>query len=220
MSYNCANPGVYFPLGDEAPEFTSSVLEVLRQPLESGQISIHRAKAVAHYPSRFQLVLAANPCPCGHYGDQDNSCSCAPSVRRRYLGRVSGPLMDRIDVRLAVRRVTATQLHLASESARLSTAEARDTVVAARAAAKERLADTPWTLNGQVPGPWLRDRARGLGRSTTASLDRALERGGITMRGYDRTLRLACTVADVEGAARPTADHVGAALYLRKGIAI
>ncbi|MCX7522127.1 YifB family Mg chelatase-like AAA ATPase [Microbacterium sp. STN6] len=203
---------------DEAPEFAAAVLDSLRQPLESGQITIHRANAVASFPGRFQLVLAANPCPCGQYGAPDSECTCPPSVRRRYLGRLSGPLLDRIDIQLRLRRVTAVQLRLADEEGRLTSEEARARVVAARALAGERLSGTPWSLNSQVSGPWLRERKRRLGHVTTASLDRALERGGITMRGYDRVLRLAWTLSDLDGVERPGSEHIGAALYLRRGI--
>jgi magnesium chelatase family protein len=211
-----ASHGILFL--DEAPEFASSVLDVLRQPLESGLISIHRANAVAHFPGRFQLVMAANPCPCGQYGAADSECTCTPIVRRRYLARVSGPLRDRIDIQLWLRRITTAQLRLANDDQRLTSAGARARVVSARAAAAERLRLTPWSLNGQVPGAWLRSPTPARGRATTASLDRALERGGLTMRGYDRVLRLAWTVADIDGAAHPTAEHIGKALYLRRGM--
>ena len=212
-----ASQGVLFL--DEAPEFGSAVLDALRQPLESGMIVIHRANAVARFPARFQLVMAANPCPCGQYGASDVDCTCPPSARRRYLARLSGPLMDRIDIQLGVRRVTAAQLRIAGDSAPVASAVARQRVVTARAAAAERLRDTPWTLNSQVPGPWLRGRHTRLGPATTSSLDRALERGGITMRGYDRVLRVAWSVADLQGTPRPGPDEVGQALYLRKGMA-
>jgi magnesium chelatase family protein len=202
---------------DEAPEFAATVLDALRQPLESGMISIHRANATAHFPARFQLVMAANPCPCGQYGVADLECSCPPNTRRRYLARLSGPLLDRIDIQLRVSRVTAAQLRLAAEEPRLTTAVARDRVVQARSAARERLAGTPWTLNSAVPGPWLRGRQARLGGATTAALDRALERGGITMRGYDRVLRIAWSIADLEGASRPGVEQLGQALYLRTG---
>jgi len=211
-----ASHGVLFL--DEAPEFASAVLDVLRQPLESGRISIHRANGVAHFPGRFQLVMAANPCPCGQYGTSDNECTCTPSARRRYLGRLSGPLMDRIDIRLTLRRVTATQLRMADGEQRLTSEAARARVVDARAAARERLRGTPWMTNGQVSGSWLRAPARRIGHRAITGLDRALERGTITMRGYDRTLRLAWTIADIDGADRPSAEHVGTALYLRKGM--
>lgn len=211
-----ASGGVLFL--DEAPEFNSSVLDALRQPLESGIISIHRANAVAHFPGRFQLVLAANPCPCGQYGARDSECTCTPSARRRYLGRLSGPLLDRIDIQLRVQRITSAQLKLAQEGARVTTSAARVRVAAARACAAERLASTPWTVNSQVPGFWLRGPHARLGGVVTASIDRALERGGITMRGYDRVLRLSWTLADLDHASSPSADHVGRALYLRKAL--
>ncbi|MBB5632486.1 magnesium chelatase family protein [Cryobacterium mesophilum] len=211
-----ASGGVLFL--DEAPEFNSSVLDALRQPLESGVISIHRANAVAHFPGRFQLVLAANPCPCGQYGARDSECTCTPSARRRYLGRLSGPLLDRIDIQLRVQRITSAQLKLAREGTRITSAAARVRVTAARECAAERLAGTPWTVNSQVPGFWLRGPHARLGGVVTASIDRALERGGITMRGYDRVLRLSWTLADLDHADSPSADHVGRALYLRKAL--
>lgn len=194
------------------------MLDALRQPLESGLISIHRANAVAHYPGRFQLVLAANPCPCGQYGTRDSECTCPPSARRRYLARLSGPLLDRIDIQLRVQRITSAQLKLAGESLRTTTAEARVRVADARARAAERLSGTGWRLNSQVPGHWLRGPQARLGSVVTAGLDRALERGGITMRGYDRVLRLGWTLADLDAADSPSADHIGRALYLRKAL--
>jgi len=212
-----ASHGVLFL--DEAPEFNMNALDALRQPLESGVITIHRANAVAHFPGSFQLVMAANPCPCGQWGTRDSNCTCAPFARRRYLARVSGPLLDRIDIQLRVHRITSTQLRLDEGARRVSTADARARVVEARAAADSRLAHTPWTLNSQVPGAWLRGPKARLSAATTASIDRALERGGITMRGYDRVLRLGWTLADLDGATTPTADHIGRALYLRKAMA-
>jgi magnesium chelatase family protein len=194
------------------------VLDVLRQPLESGEIRIHRANATAVFPGRFQLVMAANPCPCGQYGVGDAECTCAPSARRRYLAKISGPLLDRVDIRLTVRRITAAQLKTAGAMPRMTSAEARAKVSSARELAAARLADTPWKTNAEVPGSWLREHARLLPRGATAVLDRALERGAITMRGYDRSLRLAWSIADVAGSDHPTAEHVGTALFLRKGV--
>ncbi len=211
-----ASHGVLFL--DEAPEFTVTALDALRQPLESGVISIHRANAIAHFPGSFQLVMAANPCPCGQWGAKDSSCTCAPFARRRYLARISGPLLDRIDIQLRVHRITNAQLRAAEEGSRLTTSEARDRVSSARGIASDRLRSTPWSLNSQVPGAWLRGPRVRLASATTASIDRALERGGITMRGYDRILRLGWTLADLDGAASPTADHIGRALYLRKAM--
>ncbi|MCU1580334.1 MAG: ATP-binding protein [Rhodoglobus sp.] len=203
---------------DEAPEFASNVLDALRQPLESGIISIHRANAVAHFPGSFQLVMAANPCPCGQYGAKESSCTCPPMARRRYLGRLSGPLLDRIDIQFRVQRITSAQVRIAANARRMTSAAVRERVAGARAAAASRLADTPWTLNSQVPGAWLRGPGVRLTPVVTAAIDRALERGGITMRGYDRVLRLAWTIADLEGASTPGDGHIGQALYLRRAI--
>ena len=211
-----ASHGVLFL--DEAPEFPANVLDALRQPLESGVISVHRANAVAHFPGSFQLVMAANPCPCGQSGARDSECTCTPFNRRRYLARISGPLLDRIDIQLRVHRITSAQLRVSADSARLSSSAARSRVIDARARTAARLVDTPWTLNSHVPGAWLRGPQARLPIATTASIDRALERGGITMRGYDRVLRVSWTIADLAGASRPTHDHVGQALYLRRAI--
>lgn len=213
-----ASHGVLFL--DEAPEFPMAVLDALRQPLESGVISVHRANAVAHFPARFQLVLAANPCPCGNFGAPDAGCECPPNVRRRYLARLSGPLLDRIDIQLRVTRITSARLRMSADEPVVSTADARARVTAARAIAAERLAPTPWRLNSQVPGTWLRSGSARLDPGATAGIDRALERGGLTMRGYDRVLRLAWTLADLEAVERPSADHLGRALYLRKAISL
>lgn len=127
-------------------------------------------------------------------------------------------MLDRIDIQLSVRRVTAAQLALSRGEKRMTTAEGRARVVSARAVARERLKHTPWTLNSQVPGAWLRSGGAALGSRVTAAVDRALERGGITMRGYDRVLRLSWTLADLDGAVRPDPDHVGRALYLRRAM--
>jgi magnesium chelatase family protein len=213
-----ASHGVLFL--DEAPEFASAVLDVLRQPLESGTINIHRANAVASFPAKFQLVIAANPCPCGNHGVKGSNCTCTPVMRRRYLARISGPLLDRIDLQIWVPRITTAALRLARDAPpRLSTAEARARVIAARAVAQERLRGTPWRMNAEMPGPWLRG-AGGMhpGGRATVELDRALEQGRVTMRGYDRVLKTAWTLADLDGTPTPRAAHVGRALFMKNGI--
>lgn len=204
---------------DEAPEFSPAALDALRQPLESGVITIARASGSARYPARFQLVLAANPCPCGNSGATDTECTCTPFNRRRYLARLSGPLLDRVDIQLRVQRITSAQLRLAHEQPRVSSESARQRIQAARDRAAHRLRDTPWRLNGHVPGAWLRSPAGAPAAGSTSVLDRALERGGITMRGYDRVLRLAWTLCDLDGRDRPGTDQIGRALYLRKAAA-
>ena len=212
-----ATHGVLFL--DEAPEFAAASLDALRQPLESGVITISRASGSARFPARFQLVLAANPCPCGNYGVRDLDCTCAANSRRRYLARLSGPLLDRVDIQVNVRRITAAQVRLARRDGNPDTATARARIAEARARAARRLRDTPWRLNAHVAGAWLRSPAGVPRRGATTVLDRALERGGITMRGYDRVLKLAWTLADLDGIERPDADQVGRALLLRKAAA-
>lgn len=211
-----ASGGVLFL--DEAPEFTAAALDALRQPLESGWITVERAAATARFPGRFQLVLAANPCPCGQFGSADGECTCPPASRRRYLDRVSGPLLDRIDVHLRVDRVSAAQLRLRDERPGLGTAEARARVAAARGRSAARLASTPWRVNGEVPGPWWRATERRLPPEVRAPLDTAFERGRLTMRGYDRVLRLAWSVADLAGVPRPGRRELGTALSLRGAV--
>lgn len=213
-----ATRGVLFL--DEAPEFPRAVLDALRQPLESGRITVHRAAGAAEFPARSQVVLAANPCPCGHAGSRPEiggpACECSPATVRRYLGRMSGPLLDRIDIRVHVPRVTAAVLRSAVGSTPTS-AEARGVVGAARSRMTLRLAGSGWTRNAEVPGAWL----RGPGRAepgATAVLDRALELGTLTMRGWDRVMRLAWTLADLDAAERPDDAHVAAALALRSGL--
>jgi magnesium chelatase family protein len=200
---------------DEAPEFSGAVLDALRQPLETGEITIHRARTVARFPARFQLVLAANPCPCGYGGSDD--CTCTPLMRRRYLGRLSGPLLDRIDLHLTVRRVSVAQMTEGAVGP-VTTADARDRVMTARDRARKRWRDEKWLLNAHVPGSALRAPGWRLPAADRAALDRALERGALTMRGYDRVLRVAWTLCDLDDIDRPTAEHLGRALYLRKGI--
>lgn len=205
---------------DEAPEFPRSVLDGLRQPLESGRHTVHRAAAVAEFPACFQLVLAANPCPCGNAGSA--ACSCSPLVRRRYLARLSGPLLDRVDLQLNVRRITAAQRRAAEDRDRtggpegpLTTARARELVARARERGRERLAGTPWRENARVPGGVLRGPELAPPREQLAELDRALERGALTMRGYDRVLRVAWSIADLDGLDRPGSEQIREALFYR-----
>lgn len=196
---------------DEAPEFPRSVLDMLRQPLESGEVMIHRARGVARFPAHFQLVLAANPCPCGKLGSGD--CTCSARERMTYFSRLSGPLLDRIDLQVTVPRISKT-VRDASETG-ISSSVLRDRVLAARERAAVRLRDTPWNAMGEAQGTWLR-RAHPLDGAVTQVIDIALQRGLITMRGYDRVLRLAWTIADLEGATAPGADHLARALAFRK----
>jgi magnesium chelatase family protein len=198
---------------DEAAEFEPRVLDALREPMEQGELVIHRTHGAARFPARFQLVIATNPCPCGLSSGAGIACTCPASVRRRYLGRLSGPLQDRVDIRIEVQAVGRRDLDAAERPE--STAVVARRVARARERQRERLAGTGWRHNGEVPGPWLREDAARLPRAVTAELDRALDRGGLSIRGYDRVLRVAWTICDLAGADRPDADHVGVALSLR-----
>lgn len=201
---------------DEAGEFPASVLDSLRQPLERGWIDIHRAGASARFPARFQLVLATNPCPCGNYGVRGATCECPPMAIRRYLGRLSGPLRDRIDIELQVRPVSRAGGH--DPAGRMSSATARAQVQAARGAAERRLRGTPWRRNAEVSGAWLRDGPYAPPAAVRRPLDAALERGALTLRGYDRVMRVAWTLADLASHDRLEADDIGRALFLKRGI--
>jgi magnesium chelatase family protein len=210
-----ATRGVLFL--DEATEFPRAVLDALRQPLESGRITIHRSVGSAEFPARCQVVLAANPCPCGNAGSRGGPlCSCSPSTVRKYLGRISGPLLDRIDIRVAVPRVTTGTIR-ATEGTAPTTAVAAEWVRTARQRMRERLRGTGWTCNAEVTGPWLRSEGRAEPGATTA-LDRALDFGTLTMRGWDRVMRLAWTMADLGDVARPGTDEVRRALALRSAL--
>ncbi|WP_341974953.1 YifB family Mg chelatase-like AAA ATPase [Microbacterium sp. LTA6] len=210
-----AHRGILFL--DEAAEFSRVALDALRQPLESGTIEVSRAGFTASFPARFQLILAMNPCPCGNYGIRGAECICPPMAIRRYASRLSGPLRDRIDIELQVARVAASRA-TSGVSAEVSSADARAQVLVARACAAERWSGTPWRCNAEVPGTWLRQGALRLERDARAPLDRALERGALTLRGYDRVLRLAWTMADLSGIGRPGRDEVGRALFLKRGL--
>jgi magnesium chelatase family protein len=206
-----AHRGVLFL--DEAPEYERRVLDALRQPLESGELVIHRSAGTAAYPARFQLVLAANPCPCGKASGKGLDCTCTPMMRRRYLARMSGPLLDRVDIQLQVERVSL------ADFGRTGAEEDTPAIAARVRAARERqllrLHPLGLETNSQVPGRVLRGALR-LSSPTTRILDHSLERGVLTARGYDRVLRLAWTLADLAGRDTPDHDDIGQALGLRQ----
>jgi magnesium chelatase family protein len=206
-----AHRGVLFL--DEAPEYERRVLDALRQPLESGELVIHRSAGTAAYPARFQLVLAANPCPCGKASGKGLDCTCTPMMRRRYLARMSGPLLDRVDIQLQVERLSLADFGQSGVEEDTATVARR--VRAARARQLDRLRPLGLETNSQVPGRILRGTLR-LAAPTTRILDRSLERGVLTARGYDRVLRLAWTLADLACRDTPDANDIGQALGLRQ----
>jgi magnesium chelatase family protein len=212
-SASLAHRGVLFL--DEAPEFARDVLDALRQPLEAGQVVVARSGVTTRFPAKFTLVLAANPCPCARVAGSAEGCSCSPATRRRYLGRISGPLLDRIDVKIELEPVGRKELlndrHFAesSQTVALRVAQARD-----RAA--HRLRGTPWRLNGEIPGSELR-RTWPPAPGSLAVVERSLERGQITARGVVKVIRVAWTIADLAGRPRPAKDECHAALGLWLG---
>ncbi|MFF8927231.1 YifB family Mg chelatase-like AAA ATPase [Streptomyces longwoodensis] len=209
-----AHRGVLFL--DETPEFNSQALDALRQPLESGHVVIARSAGVVRFPARFLMVLAANPCPCGRFSQRDSLCECPPSAIRRYQARLSGPLLDRVDLRVEVDPVSRAELAHRGPGGE-STEVVATRVHAARERAAARLAGTPWRTNSEVPGRELRTRWHA-SRGAMDEAERNLERGVLTARGLDRVLRVAWTVADLVGHDRPDATDVALALQLRTGV--
>ncbi|MEV4223530.1 YifB family Mg chelatase-like AAA ATPase [Nonomuraea sp. NPDC049725] len=209
-----AHRGVLFM--DEAPEFPRHVLDSLRQPLESGQVTVARSAGSVTFPARFILVLAANPCPCAQPQDQGESCHCSPTVRRRYLGRLSGPLLDRIDMKVTVARSSRREL-LADRQFVESSRTVAQRVLLARERAAKRFAGTPWRTNAEIPSSTLHADYRppdAAMRPITSCLDS----GTLSARGLDRVVRVAWTLADLAGKDRPDEDETSAALALWLGL--
>ncbi|HSI93071.1 MAG TPA: YifB family Mg chelatase-like AAA ATPase [Jiangellaceae bacterium] len=208
-----AHRGVLFL--DEAPEFSISVLEALRQPLENGELVVSRSEASVVFPARFQLVLAANPCRCGYHGSRLRDCTCSPDAVRRYWQRISGPVRDRLDVQIEV-----DPPPIASIDAGLAAAEPTkviaERVCEARDRQRARLRETPWRVNGEVPGPYIRRHLLPPAHALRP-LYSNLRKGMLTARGADRALRVAWTVADLAGHDRPTAADVVEAIAHRMG---
>jgi magnesium chelatase family protein len=201
-----AHHGVLFL--DELPEWRRSALEALREPLESGRIVIARAGRRAEFPARFQLVAAMNPCPCGHAGDESGRCLCPPPRIRAYRARISGPLLDRIDLQVELPRLPAQDLLAAPPGE--DTATVRDRVLAAR-----RLQIVRQGVPNAVLEPGRLPELARLGPREKELLARAVERLGLSTRGVDRVLRVARTIADLEAAEAIAAAHLAEALAYR-----
>jgi len=205
-----AHNGVLFL--DELPEFRRSVLEVLRQPLEEQRVTVARASQSCTFPARFTLVGAMNPCPCGHFGSEVHECRCTDADRARYAGRISGPLLDRIDLHVTVSAVPFDSLH--DRRPGESSALVRGRVEAARQRQTERLAPEGLTCNGQLGPRGLRRWCR-LPEGGEELLRRAVERFGLSARAHDRILRVARTIADLEGRPELEVADLVEALELR-----
>jgi len=205
-----AHNGVLFL--DELPEYKAHVLEVLRQPLEDGVVTISRAAQAVTYPARFMLVAAMNPCPCGYFNDPAHACRCAPAQIRRYRSRVSGPLMDRIDIHVDVPAVPYKDL--AGTAAAESSATVRSRVMAARQRQSDRLARTRIHCNAQMGPRHIRQfcKVDGAGQRL---LEQAVDTLGLSARAYTRILKIARTIADLQGETAIAAHHVGEAVQMR-----
>jgi magnesium chelatase family protein len=213
---------------DELPEFPRNVLEVLRQPLEDGNVTIARASMSLSFPARFMLAAAMNPCPCGYFNDKSRECNCTPPMIQRYVSKVSGPLLDRIDIHIEVPAVQYKELR--GGSAAEGSNEIRARVMAARELQKQRFA----------PAEGRETRTRPLGRSasqvvyanaqmTTQQvrvfcelssdaeriLERAMQQQGLSARAHDRILKVARTIADLEGMAEIAVKHIAEAIQYR-----
>lgn len=205
-----AHNGILFL--DELPEFSRQVLETLRQPLESGRVVVSRANAHVSYPCRFQLVAAANPCRCGHLADAARACARAPQCGADYLGRISGPLMDRFDMRVEVPPVTMQDLSLPRDGEASAAIRAR--VTRARAVQAERFAGSEMRLNADAEGAALDEIATPDSEGRDLIL-KATDRFGLSARGYHRILRVARTIADLDASPEVRGCHVAEAISYR-----
>lgn len=206
-----AHHGVLFM--DEFPEFPRSVLETLRQPIETGEVVVARANAHVRYPCRFLLIAAANPCRCGYMSDPSRACARVPACGEDYLGRISGPLMDRFDLRIEVPSVAYCDLDRPADGEETAAIAAR--VVTARATQTQRYADTPdIQLNADATGEALAKHA-GPDAEGRALLERVAETTGLSARGYHRVQRVARTIADLDGSEQVQAAHLAEAVSFR-----
>ena len=207
-----AHRGVLFV--DEAPECASGVLDSLRQPLENGSITISRATGNLTFPAKFILVLAANPCPCGKFAGKGLGCTCTSVQVRRYLNKLSGPLLDRIDLRVNVENVSRIEL---AETQNESSQQIRNRVIAARAIAANRFKHEKWRLNSEIPPRALRQQYQPI-KAAMNFLHDELDKEKITARGLHKIIRTSWTIADLNGVDRPTLTEVTESYRLREGI--
>lgn len=205
-----AHHGVLFL--DELPEFSREVLEVLRQPLEDGKVTIARAATTTQFPARFMLTAAMNPCPCGFYGDPQKKCSCSPIQIQRYQSRISGPLLDRFDMQIEVPRLQEFELDTIQKSE--SSRSIRERVEAARAIQRQRFSGAAYFCNAHMTNKDMREHC-GLDQECKDILRQAVQRFSLSARAYTRILKLARTIADLEGEERIALGHLAEAIQYR-----
>lgn len=202
-----AHHGVLFL--DEAPECAPRTLQNLREPLETGMVTLSRAHGVTTYPARFQLIMAANPCPCGYGYGTGERCTCRERERVRYFARLSGPVLDRIDLQIQVPPVSQ---RISVSSPSLPSSVIRERVIQARERAAHRFAGLGWRCNAQASGTWLREHTPS---AVMRPIDAAVRDTRLTLRGADRTLRLAWTLADLQARPAPGEEDIMQAITLR-----
>jgi magnesium chelatase family protein len=205
-----AHRGVLFL--DELPEFKKHVLEVLRQPLEDGNVTISRAAVSLSYPADFMLVAAMNPCPCGYLGDERHPCICTPSQIQRYRSRLSGPLLDRIDLQVEVPAVPYKELR--QNVGTLDSTTMRTRIQTARDIQAKRYQNTPLLTNAQLSGKWLQEFCP-LGDAEHGFLESAVKNLGLSARAFTRILRIARTIADLSGDPGLSTHHLAEAINYR-----
>lgn len=206
-----AHNGVLFL--DELPEFKRQVLEVMRQPLEDRQITISRAKFSVEYPASFMLVTSMNPCPCGYYNHPSKECVCAPGMVAKYLNKISGPLLDRIDIHLEV--VPVPFKKLSEQAPTESSAAIRERVIRAREIQSKRFHDNDGVFcNAQMSSKMIRQHVD-LDETSSTLLKNAMEKLGLSARAYDRILKVSRTIADLEGSERVESHHLSEAIQYR-----
>lgn len=207
-----AHNGVLFL--DELPEFKRAVLEVLRQPMEERRVTISRAKFSVDYPASFMLVASMNPCPCGYYNHPDKECVCAPGIVQKYLNKISGPLLDRIDLHVEVTPVSFDELTTTSISGE-SSEVIRTRVITARTVQKERFTkDKGIHCNAQMPAPMVR-KLCAINKAGNLLLKTAMEKLGLSARAYDRILKVARTIADLANSEEIKIEHLAEAIQFR-----
>lgn len=205
-----AHNGILFL--DELPEFGRSVLEVLRQPLEERRITVSRARYTVEYPANFTLVAAMNPCPCGYYNHPTRECTCSPGTVHRYMSRISGPLLDRIDLHIEVTPVSISEM--SSDRPEESSASIRERVIAARRLQEERFRGTGIHTNAMMNSKMLREYCR-LDAASRSLLERAMDKLNLSARAYDRIIKVSRTIADLAGAPTIGTMHLAEAINYR-----
>jgi magnesium chelatase family protein len=206
-----AHNGVLFL--DELPEFKRTVLEVMRQPMEERRVTISRAKVAIDFPASFMLIASMNPCPCGYYNHPERQCTCAPGAVQKYLNKVSGPLLDRIDLHVEVTPVAYTQL--ASVQAKEASAQIRERVIKAREVQAARYQNSPGVYsNAQISSKMLREVCA-ISPAGHALLKKAMEKLNLSARAYDRILKVARTIADLSQSDDIKIEHLAEAIQYR-----